>query len=77
MSKRGGARNTKRAESIGTCAGPVFRDKLASRVTVHEIERVLAELGFHAKLSDIVAKAQSMRNGIIQSPSCRKRERAC
>ncbi len=76
MSTRAGATNTKRVNSIGS-AGPVFRDKPDSRVTVLQIERALAELGIHAKLSDIVAKARSFENGIIQAPSCRKRERAC
>ena len=42
-----------------------------------EIEQALAELGIHAKLSDIVAKARSFENGIIQSRSRRKREHAC
>jgi hypothetical protein len=31
------------------------------------IEQALAELGMHAKLSDIVAKARFIENGIIQS----------
>jgi hypothetical protein len=41
------------------------------------IEQALAELGIHASLSDIVAKAQSIENGIIQLRSHRKREHAC
>jgi len=72
VSTRVGATNKKRADSIGS-AGPFFRDKLDSRVTVLQIERALAELGIHAKLSDIVAKARFIEDGIIQSPSCRKR----
>jgi hypothetical protein len=35
------------------------------------IEQALAELGMHARLSDIVAKARFIENGIIQS-RCRR-----
>ena len=77
MSTRRGARNTKRADSSGTFAGPVSRGRLDSSVTVLAIEQALAELGIHARLSDIVAKAQSSSNGIIQSRSRRKREHLC
>ena len=77
MSKRRGARNTKRTDSIGTSAGPVSRERLGSRVTVVAIERSLAELEIHARLSDIVAKARSIENGIIQSHSRRKPEQMC
>jgi hypothetical protein len=38
------------------------------------IEQTLAELGIHARLSVIVAKAQSIENGIIQLRSRCKRE---
>jgi hypothetical protein len=41
------------------------------------IEQALAELGIHAKLSDIIANAQSIENGIIQSRSRRKPEQMC
>ena len=63
MSTRRGARNTKRADSIGTSAGPVCRARLHSRITVLEVEQALAELGIDAGLSDIVAKTQSIENG--------------
>jgi len=77
VSTRRGVRNPKRADPIGTSAGPVSRERLDSRITVLAIERALAELGIHARLSDIVAKAQSLENGIIQSQSRRKREHMC
>jgi hypothetical protein len=77
VSTRRGARNTKRADSIGTSAGPVSRERLDSRVAVLAIEQALAELGIHARLSDIVAQAQSEENGISQSRSSRKREHVC
>jgi hypothetical protein len=41
------------------------------------IEQALAELEIHAKLRDIVAKAQSIENGIMQSRSRRKPEQMC
>ena len=77
MSTRRGAPNTKRADSIGTSAGQVSRERLGSTVTVLAIEQALADLGIHARLSDIVAKARSIENGIMQSRSRRKREHAC
>jgi hypothetical protein len=77
VSTRRGVANTKRADSIGTSAGQVSSERLGSTVTVLAIEQALADLGIHERLSDIVAKAQSIENGIIQSRSRRKRERAC
>ena len=77
MSTRRGAPNTKRTDSIGSSAGQVSRETLGSRVAVLAIEQALAELGIHARLSDIVAKAQSIENGIIQSRSHRKPEQMC
>jgi hypothetical protein len=77
VSTRRGAENTKRADSIGTSAGQVSSERLGSTVTVLAIEQALADLGIHEKLSEIIAKAQSIENGIIQSRSRRKRERAC
>ena len=76
MSTRQGTRNT-RGESVRTSSGPGSRGRLDSRVTVLAIEQALAELGIHAKLSDIVAKAQSIENGVMQSRSRRKLEHLC
>ena len=77
MSTRRGAANTKRAGSTGTSASQVSRERLGSTVTVLAIERSLAELGIHARLSDIAAKARSIENGIIQLHSRRKPEQMC
>jgi hypothetical protein len=77
VSTRRGAPNTKRTDSIGTSADEASRETLGSRVTVLAIEQALAELGIHARLSDIVAKARSIENGIIQSRSRRKPEQMC
>ena len=76
MSTPRGARNTRRADSIGAC-GPVSRERLDSRAIVLAIDGASAELGIHARLSDIVAKAQTIENGIIQSRSRRKPEQMC
>ena len=76
MSRRRASRNTKLADSIGTSAGQVSRERLGSTVTVLAIEQALAELGI-PRLGDIVAKAQSIENGIIQSRSRRKPEQMC
>jgi hypothetical protein len=54
-----------------------FRDKPNSRLTVLAIEQALKELGIHAKLSDIVAKAQFIEKEINESRSRRKREHMC
>ena len=77
MSTRRGARNTKRADSIRISAGWVSQERLDPRITVLAIERALAELGIHASLSDIVAKAQSIENAIVPSRSRRKPEQRC
>ena len=77
MSTRRGAANTKRADSTRFSAGQVSRERLGSTVTVLAIEQALADLGIHARLSEIVAKAQSIENGIMQSRSPREREHAC
>ena len=77
MSTRRGAPNTKRADSTGTSAGQVSRERLGSTVTVLAVEQALADLGIHAGLSDIVAKARSIENGMMQSRSRRKPEQMC
>jgi len=77
VSTRRGAPNTKRIDSTRNSAGQVSRERLGSTVTVLAIEQALAELGIHARLGDIVAKAQSIENGIRQSRSRRKQEPAC
>ena len=77
MSTRRGPRNAKRCDPIRTSAGPVSRERLGSGVTVLAIEQALAELGIHARLSDIVAKARSIENGIIQSRTRHKPEQMC
>jgi len=77
VSTRRAARNTKRADSIATSAGPVSRERLSSKVTVLVIEQALAELGIHARLSDIVAKVRAIENGVIQSGTRRKPEQMC
>jgi hypothetical protein len=74
---RRGARNPKRADSTGTSARPVSGERLKSRITVLAIEQALAELGIHARLSDIVAKARSIENGIVQSRTRRTPEQMC
>ena len=77
MTTRRHWRNKRKAGSIGSSACLGSGEKLDSRVTVLAIERALAELGVHAKLSDIVTKAQSIKNGIIQSRSRRRPEQVC
>jgi len=77
VSTRRSAANTKRADSTGISAGQVSRERLGSTVTVLAIEQALADLGIQARLSGIVAKAQSIENGIMQSRSRCKREHAC
>ena len=77
MSTPRGTRNRKSGKSVETSAGPVSRERLDSRVTVPAIEQALAELGIHAKLSDIVAKAQFIENEVTQSRSRHKLEHLC
>jgi len=52
-------------EMVRTSAGPSSHDKLSSSVTALAIEQVLAELGVHTRLSDIVRGAQ-----LIEPQSC-------
>jgi hypothetical protein len=77
VSTQQGVENTRRADSIGTSAGQVSRERLGSTATVLAIEQALAELGIHARLGDIVAKARSIENGIIQWRPCRNPEQMC
>jgi hypothetical protein len=77
VSTRRGTRNTKRFDPPGTSAGLASCGGLKTRVTVLAIEQALAELGIHARLGDIVAKARSIENGNIQSRSRRKPEHLC
>lgn len=77
MSTRRDLRNMKRGDTVATTASPIFRESRHSEVIVLAIEQALAELGIHGKLSDIVAKAQSIETAIMQSRSCRKREHLC
>ena len=77
MSTRRSTRSTKRCDPPGTSAGLASCGGLKTRITVLAIEQALAELGIHASLSDIVAKARSIENGIIQSRSGRKPEQMC
>ena len=77
MSTRRSTRNTKRCDPPGTSAGLASCGGLKTRVTVLAIEQALAELGIHARLSDIVAKARSIENGTIQSRTRRTPEQTC
>jgi hypothetical protein len=77
VSTRRGTPNSKRSDSTGTPAGQLSGKRLGPTVTLLAIEQAFAELGVHARLSDIVAKAQSIENGIKKSPLRRKREHVC
>ena len=74
MSTRGGAPKNRRADSTGTSAGPVSRERLGPTVTVLAIEQALADLGIHARLREIVRGAQLFETAITQSRSRRKPE---
>jgi hypothetical protein len=77
VSTRRGATNTRRVDSNRSSASQLSRERLGSTVTVLAIEKDLMELGIHPRLSDLVAKAQSVKNGIVQSRSRRERECMC
>jgi hypothetical protein len=64
-------------ETVRTSARPSSRERLSSSVTALVIEQALAELGVHARLSDIVRGAQLIESAIIQSPSRREPEHLC
>jgi hypothetical protein len=65
LSTRTDSRATKIGDSIETSGRPVSRDELGSRVTILAIDQVLAEL--EMLLTDIIAAAKSIENGITQS----------
>jgi len=77
VSTQQGATNTKRADSTGASTCQVSRERRGSTVTVLGIEQVLADLGIHARLSEIVVKAESIENGVMRSRSRREREHEC
>ena len=77
MSTRRGIRSTKRSNSVGSSYNQASRERLDTEITVRAIEQALSELGIQATLSDIVARAQSIENRIIQSRSRRNREQTC
>jgi len=64
-------------ETVRTSARPSSHERLSSSVTALAIEQVLAELGVHARLRDIVRGAQLIESAIIQSRSRRKPEHLC
>jgi hypothetical protein len=69
-------------ETVRTSARPsshglLPQERLSSSVTALVIEQALAELGVHARLSDIVRGAQLIESAIIQSRSRRKPEHLC
>jgi len=76
VNPRRGTQKTKKGDSIGTSRSPVVPGGLDARVAVLAIEQALEELGIHATLSDIVAKAQSIERLIIQS-RCAVRRSKC
>jgi len=77
VSTRRGTRSTERGNSVGLSHSAASRERLDTGVTVLAIEQALSELGIHASLRDIVARAQSIENRIIQSRSRRKPEQMC
>ena len=64
-------------ETVRNSARPNSHGRLSSSVTALLIEQVLAGLGVHARLSDIVRGAQLMESAIMQSRSRRKPEHPC
>ena len=64
-------------ETLHTSARPSSHERPSSSVTALVIEQVLAGLGVHARLSDIVRGAQLVESAITQSSSRRKPEHAC
>ena len=64
-------------ETVRSSARPSSHERPSSSVTALVIEQALAELGVHARLSDIVRGAQLTESAIIQSRSRRKPEHLC
>jgi len=64
-------------ETVRTSARPSSHERLSSSATALVIEQVMAELGVHARLSDIVRGAQLFESAIIQSRARRKPEHLC
>jgi hypothetical protein len=56
-------------ETVRTSLRPSSHERLSSSVTALVIEQVLAELGVHARLSDIVRGAQLFETAIMQPRS--------
>ncbi len=54
-------------DTVPTSARPSSHERPSSSVTAVVIEQVLAELGVHARLSDIVRGAQLFETVIMQS----------
>jgi len=52
-------------ETVRTSARPSSHERLSSSVTALVIEQVFAELGVHARLSDIVRGAQLFETAIM------------
>jgi hypothetical protein len=77
VSTRRGTRCANRGNSVGPSHARASRARVDSTVTVLAIEQGLSELGTHASLSDVVARARSIENRIIQWRSRRKPEQMC
>jgi hypothetical protein len=79
MSTRRGTRSVKNSdpETGRTSAQPSSHERLSSSVTALVFEQVLAGLGVHARLNDIVRGAQLIESATIQSRSLRKPEHPC
>jgi hypothetical protein len=67
VSTRRGGRNRKSGESDGTSVAQSPRQRLNLTATVIPIEPGVKELGTHAQLSDLVAKARFIEKEISQS----------
>jgi hypothetical protein len=67
VSTRRNGRNRKSGESDGTFVAQSSRQRLNSTATVIPIDLALKELGMHAKLSDLVAKARFIEKEISRS----------